>query len=329
MRVSYEIPKSAAVSILLFCIGLYLLMGGAEILCRSHHASALSKLNREECREGSYVSGEIDACLTKKVPAAASDKYSGESGVFMAAGKAYRFYTIPVADDGYIQIMIWRKETIKAMGELIKGERETIPFAGVIAAQPQTSILGWYEDIPGFRTENLIQEYVVREIDRTGVRNRMIIGGIVLFLAVLLYLQSGGIRKRVLEPERLDKIERYYADSYNKENELKLEQGRMRGFRERKKNLSRWCMAGVGGLAAGSCLLMAFPYSEGKLAGILLVFFSLKKIGECFLHSGLTIAVKLARTFEKRTLQDDIEDCELRIAILEDLVARRNGKKDV
>lgn len=26
MRVSYEIPKSAAVSILLFCIGLYLLM---------------------------------------------------------------------------------------------------------------------------------------------------------------------------------------------------------------------------------------------------------------------------------------------------------------
>lgn len=79
----------------------------------------------------------------------------------------------------------------------------------------------------------------------------------------------------------------------------------------------------------GLYLLMAFPYSEGKLAGILLVFFSLKKIGECFLHSGLTIAVKLARTFEKRTLQDDIEDCELRIAILEDLVARRNGKKDV
>ena len=320
MKVSYEIPKSTVVATLLFVVGAFLLAGGFGIFYRCRHASALTELGREGCREGSYVSGEIDACLTKKVPFAAFDKYSGESGVFMTGGKSYRFYTVPVADGGYIQIMIWKKETVEAVGELIEGERETVPFVGVIAEQPQTSILGWYEDIPGFRTDALIQEYVLREIDRTGAKNRMIIGGIVLFLAVLLYWQSGGVGKRVLEPERFDKIERYYAGSYNKENELELERKRMRRYLGQKKSLKRWCIAGVVCLILGIWLTVTSHYFEGKLAGVLLVLFALKKIKEWLIHSGLTISVKLAGLFEKRTLQDDIEDCELRIAILEDML---------
>lgn len=77
-------------------------------------------------------------------------------------------------------------------------------------------------------------------------------------------------------------------------------------------------------LREGSYTAVAARFFEGKLAGIFLVLFSIKKIWKWFMHSGLTMAVKINRTFEKRTLHDDIEDCELRIAVLEDLLRKAN-----
>ncbi|MDE7341977.1 MAG: hypothetical protein K2N80_15720 [Lachnospiraceae bacterium] len=72
----------------------------------------------------------------------------------------------------------------------------------------------------------------------------------------------------------------------------------------------------------GIYAVVAAQFFEGKLAGILLVLFSLKKIWKWFIHSGLTVPVKIAHAFEKRTLHDDIKDCELRIAVLEDLLRK-------
>lgn len=325
MRISYEIPKAAAVSILLLLLGALFLTKGFGTLYRYQHASALSALSKSSCREGRYVSGEIESGLVKKIMTTGSGQYAGESGVMLTGGKKYCFYTIPASDGRYIRIMVRNAETKKALQSLIKGERETVPFTGVLMMPSWEMSLRWYEDIPGFHTEDLIQEYVLQEIDLTGSKNQMIIGGIILFLASMLYWQSGGIGKRILEPERYDKIERYYAGSYNKENELELERGRMRLYRERKKALMRWCVAGAGCLLLGMYIVMASYFYEGKLAGILLILFALKKIMKGFIHSDLTVAVKIARTFEKRTLHDEIEDCELRIAILEDLLNKADG----
>lgn len=322
MRISYEIPKSAVVSVLLLLLGAFFLTKGFGTFYRYQHASALSDLNQSSCREGRYVSGEIESCLVKKM--AGSERYEGESGVMLTGGKEYRFYTIPVSDGRYIRIMVRNKETKRALQSLIKEERETVSFTGVLVVPSWEMSLRWYEDIPGFHTEELIQEYVLQEIDLAGSKNRMIIGGILLFLASLLYWQSGGIEKRILEPERYDKIERYYADSYNKENELELERGRMRLYRERKKALMRWCAASAGCLILGIYIVAISYFYEGKLVGILIILFALKGILQGFIHSDLTIAVKIARTFEKRTLHDEIEDCELRIAILEDLLKKED-----
>lgn len=70
MRVSYEVPKSAVVSILLLFIGVFLIIKGGGVFYRYHHASALMELSREECR----------------------------------------FYTISLANGRYIQIMAAKKE---------------------------------------------------------------------------------------------------------------------------------------------------------------------------------------------------------------------------
>ena len=112
MRVSYEIPQSVVFSTLLSFVGVFLPGKSVSAWFRCEYASALSELNREECREGNYVSGEIDAY-------------------------EYHFYTIPIADGRYMQIMIWKKESLRAMEELIKGGRETLSFAGASAAQQQ------------------------------------------------------------------------------------------------------------------------------------------------------------------------------------------------
>lgn len=148
---------------------------------------------------------------------------------------------------------------------------------------------------------------------------------ILLFLAgIFCIVKGGGIRRRVLEPERFDRIERLYTNSYNKENELEVERDRMRLYRKREAALKYWGAAGAGGLLLGIYAVVAARFFEGKLAGIFLVLFSFKKIWKWFIHSRLTMAVKINRTLEKRTLHDDIEDCELRIAVLEDLLRKEN-----
>lgn len=226
---------------------------GRRCFYRYHHALALSELDRTACREGSYAAGEIETYLVKEITMAGSVKYSGEGAVLLSltGGKEYHFYTIPIADGQYIQIMAYRKETRRALQELAEGEGGTVPFVGLIT-KPQMEIsLRWYEGIPGFKLENLVQEYVLKEIDLTGQKNLMIIGGIILFIALLLYAQSGGIRKRILEPERFDKVERLYTRSYNKENELEIERDRLQLYRKRKKALMGWCIAAMGCLPLG------------------------------------------------------------------------------
>ncbi len=320
MRISYEISWHTAVSVLLFIIGMLIGMRGFGVLYGSNHASGFPNLDRTACREGKYVSGEIDSCLVKQITTAGAGRFWGESGTLLRAGKEYHFYTIPIADGQYIQIMAWKKETTEALQELVKEERETVSFTGVIAAHPLEISLHWYQGIPGFQPETLVQEYVLRETDPESGKNLLIVGGIVLFTAVLLYWQSGGIKRRVLEPERFDKIERFYADSYNKENELALERSRMSRLMSRKRSFKIRGAAGGFCLPVGILLVMSAHFHEGKLAGILLIIYALKKIGDCFWQSDLTLAVKIAGIFEKRTLHDEIEDCELRIAILEDLL---------
>ena len=326
MRISYEISKAAFVSVLLFLVGIFCVVKGGGAIYRGHHAPTLLELGRTALREGSYAAGEIETCLVKKVVSAGTERYSGECSTLLDGGREYRFYTIPIAGGQYIQIMAYHKETKSALQNLIKGEEISVPFVGILVRSPLKNSLQWYEGIPGFQPENLVQDYVLREIDLNGQKNLMIIGGILLFVALLLYTQSGGISRRVLEPERFDKIERLYTNSYNKEIELELEKDRMRLYRKREASLKYWCAAGIGCLFLGIYAVVAAHFFEGKLAGIFLVLFSLKKIWKCFIHSGLTIVVKLARIFEKRTLHDDIEDCELRIAVLEDLLEKEKRK---
>lgn len=322
MRVSYEVPKSAVVSLLMLLIGLFCIGKGSSAFYRYHHALSFSELNGTVCREGRYVAGEIDTCLVKEMNPSGSVKYSGECGVLVAGRRGYHFYTVPISDGRYIQIMAYRQGTRETLQNLVKGEGGAVPFAGILIEPPIELYLKWYEDIPDFRLENLMQDYVLKEIDMKGNKNLIMIGGIVLFCALLLYLQSGGIRKRVLEPERFDKIERFYANSYNKENELEIERGRMCLYRKRKAALKGWCAAGLCGLFLGCGIISITYLYEGRFLGILLILFAIRKIWNCFIHSGLTIAVKIARTFEKRTLHDDIEDCELRIAVLEDFLGK-------
>lgn len=328
MRISYEVSKAAFVSVLLFLAGIFCIVKGGGAIYRGHHASALSELYGTALQEGSYAAGEIETCLVKELKSAGAGKYSGECNILFDGGREYRFYTIPIAGGRYIQIMAYHKETKSALQNLIKGEDISVPFVGILIRPPLKGSLQWYEDIPGFQPESLVQDYVLKEVDLNSQRNLLIIGGILLFTAFLLYAQSGGIRKRVLEPERFDRIERLYTSSYNKENELELERDRMRLLRKREAALKYWCVAGVGCLFLGIYAVVAAQFFEGKLAGILLVLFSLKKIWKWFIHSGLTVVVKIAHTFEKRTLQDDIEDCELRIAVLEDLLRKDIDDKE-
>ncbi|MCI9372753.1 MAG: hypothetical protein HFI52_05035 [Lachnospiraceae bacterium] len=82
MRVSYEIPQSVVFSTLLSFVGVFLPGKSVSAWFRCEYASALSELNREECREGNYMSGEIDAY-------------------------EYHFYTIPIADGSVKNYLIF------------------------------------------------------------------------------------------------------------------------------------------------------------------------------------------------------------------------------
>lgn len=324
MRTNISISKRIVFNIIIFVIGLVLLLGGVKSYYKYKHAIPIKNLNEWDCKEGKYVIGNINEYVVKKM--AGTDKYAGISSTLLTlTGKAYDFYTIPIAQNSYIRIMMSDNSILDKLKNFTVGKGEGVYFEGEIINSPIEISLKWYDGIEGFNTENLVKSYVIKEINIKSKKDLTYIGLLLVIFSVLLFYSSGGINSVITKENDIDDLKSKnndYANSYNKSNELLLEKNKLQLFEKRLSELKKKCFVSFIILVLGVYIVIRFHFFEIILIGILLILYSLKCIWRYFINSGSELALWIVRKFGMESVSVKIEECRINVWEIERLLEK-------
>ncbi len=307
MKYHVFITKREILTSIIFIVGLIILFYGIHSTYKYNHALNLNTLKERELKEGAYVIGNINTYVGKNLYG--SNAFSGVSITSVIYGKAYNFYTIPVGQKSYICIMVYSKSLLEQLEAFENGHGENIYFEGEVI-EPLTDLnLNWYTQIEGFRTEDLINSFVIREINFGRNKHIIYVGALLIIMAALLFFSAGGIKNLVTEEtENAKPVYNNYSKIYNKEYGLQAEQRQLETLERRLHSIKRDAILCLVTLLAGIYIVYSAYLLEVKVIGILLILISVKGIWNYFINSANTIAMSLAKKFTLNSLSIQIEE---------------------
>lgn len=163
-----------------------------------NQALNLNTLEAHELKEGIYVSGNIDTYIVKYFPE--NKKYHGVGQSYLnLLGKSYDFYTIPVGKKSYICIMASSQSLKEQLEAFEGGHGEAVYFEGEVIKPLIEINWAWYASIEGFRTEDLIGSFVIKETDFERNKDIIYIGVLFIAVAVLRFFSAGGMKSFMME----------------------------------------------------------------------------------------------------------------------------------
>lgn len=187
MKRTVYISKEVIFILLFFFGGIVCFVYGADSLLREKKSIEMHALSERDCRKGQYVRGNVDFYLVKDIVNLGNGGVSGISQELVLGITEYAVCTIPIEGNKYIQLMFSDKDRIKAL----KNNRKNIYFEGEIVPSPIDVNYQWYEHInncENFSPENIISEYVIKEIQYAQKKKWMYIGLLLLTFSIILYL---------------------------------------------------------------------------------------------------------------------------------------------
>ncbi|MCM1233081.1 MAG: hypothetical protein NC489_23400, partial [Ruminococcus flavefaciens] len=277
------------------------------------HSTALEELDRYECREGTYVKGNIDIYIGKYLE---NGKFMRSSNTLLSltGTKAYEFYTVPIAQGSYIRLMISDKSMLEKLASYTGGKGEGLYFEGEIVASPIEFNTAFYNSIEGFNAKDVVEPYVIKAVNMKSKKDMTYIGVLLLVFSALMFYSDGGVKSVITKENDTDDVKpknNDYANSYNKSNELLLEKKRQQLFEKRLSELKKKCFMGFILLVLGVYILVRFYFLEIKLIGILLIIYSAKCIWKYFINSGSELALWLVRKFGLESVSVKIEESRI------------------
>lgn len=322
MHTHISITKRNILTLVIFLLGLYCLYRGIYSDYKYKHAIPLETLHEQSCKEGSYVVGYIDSYLGMKVYG--SNRFSGVSQTFLSLAESWDFYTIPVAENSYIEIMLSDKATKNALDDFTEGKGEGVYFEGEIIKPVIGANLNWYANLEDFNTDTLIQSSVIREANLEKKKDIAYLGIILLMVSLLLFIAAGGINSIIIKEPIEDIPDRSayeFAKSYNKQNDLIAETNRLTTLKNRLASFKKSCLFGFPILGIGVYILHRAYLWEAKFIGLLLLLSAVRNIWRYFINSTNTLSVFLAEKCSLNTLALQMRQCEKNIDLLKELLS--------
>lgn len=206
MRTQILIKRKMFVWLLLLLLGLFFLFSGIEGYNKYKNAAELETLDMHHLEAGTYVSGNIGACVKKNMAEAGPEEYSGVGHVYVTFGKEYDIYTIPVAEHSYIRVMAGDADTKLELEKMMNRAEKTVYFEGEIVKSPLDVNYAWYHDIEEFDVDSLETGYMIKQ-KKIGETYKRIYPGIAI-LCLCVYLLFCGSLKDAVTRETL------YVESY-------------------------------------------------------------------------------------------------------------------
>lgn len=190
MQITVEWNKKTAAVVLFLVLGVFFVLTGARALYQQKSATPLSAFGRET-GAGGCVTGYVVSYVTITVKNLGNGRRFGVSQTYLAGGREYDFYTVPVSDGQYVQLLIWRSETKERLEKLCRtGEAQEVLFTGKVVHAPVERNEEWYKNAEleneGFHLENVISDYVIVEQNFAAEKKKMWIGLAFLVSAALL-----------------------------------------------------------------------------------------------------------------------------------------------
>ncbi|MCM1049855.1 MAG: hypothetical protein NC433_15680 [Clostridiales bacterium] len=307
MKYHVFIGKREILTAIIFIVGLIILFNGIHSTYKYNHALNLNTLEESELKDGAYVTGSIDSYVGKNLYG--SNKFSGVSVTFLTSGKAYDIYTIPIGQNSYICIMAYSKSLLDRLEAFENGHGENAYFTGKIITPQFDLNLEWHASIDGFHTEDLIDSYVIKEINPERNKRIIYIGVLLIVVAVLLFFSAGGIKNIVME--ETEKTRTAYNISsriYNGDYGLRAEQMQLETLERRLHSIKRNAVLCLVLLLVGVYIIFSAYLYEVKAFGILLLLIAVKGIWKYFINSANTIAMSLVKKFNLKSLSAQIAE---------------------
>ena len=189
MRKTIHISKNFLLFLVIFIAGIAFATYGIHSIQKENNAIEFNELDEDDCMKGQYVKGEIPSCVRKNIGNLGNGSTSAISQELIVGLTEYAFFTIPIKESKYIQLMISDKDIIEAL----ENDVENIYFEGEIIESPIGVNDKWYEDLSdsdAFNTDNVLPEYVIQEV-RFEQRKECVYAGLTLVIvALILYLRK-------------------------------------------------------------------------------------------------------------------------------------------
>ena len=322
MKTRIAISKKLIITTVIFVVGLILLFKGINSYYKHNHALSLENLTESKCKKGTYVVGNIDSYVVYRIKE--NNKVLGSSDTLLTYTKAYEFYTVPIAQNTYIRIMVSGKDVLSKLKEFIEGKGESFYFEGEIVDSPVEFNYKWYASIEDFNPEDVIKPYVIKEINFESNKSTIYVGILLVVFSALLFFGDGGVKSVVSRDNDEAGIlgnrgsrSNDYANSYNKHNELLIEIRQLELFETRLSELKKKCIIGFVMLGIGIYIIVSAYLWEIKFVGVLLIVISVRSVWKYFINSNNRVAHHLVKLFGIESLSLKIEECKDNISILQ------------
>jgi hypothetical protein len=276
----------------------------------------IGALEKEDCTKGVYVKGYISSYLT-----IGDRAFSAISQELIDGLMEYGFVTIPVKDNYYICVMLSDKVSVRKLYNVNPEEPMAIYIEGEIVRSPVEINYKWYEDvneIGAFDTDNIISDYVIKQVNYENKKNWIYMGIVLLFCSLLTFRTMGGIAGIVEEENNVEPcLPDTYRPSYNVENEIIIEKEHLKVLKEKIRNLKTSAICRLVILPLGIFIIKNNFFWEVKLIGLVISALCLKGILKCLLNLGWKSTERIMKLFECESIYSQISRCEETIAYLE------------
>lgn len=308
------------VLLILIC-GIYLIHEGYyEHECRKK-GETLKDIPLDDLGFGNYVSFYIDDYVKKEVLSPAGVEYSGVSQIYTEGNDVYSIYTVPGAENYFLQVMV--KET-GTLNKLENMDDEPVYFEGYVVNEPFKINKEWYKGLkeeiyPYF--DNIISDIIIQETDIPPVGYSIYVGIFCVNLAVIGYFWIGGIKSCIPKIDlTIGATDKNYF-SYNVENEYELEKKHLIRLLNEQSQIKKTYIIWVFFLGIAIFIFVNMPFVF-KMLGLIPLITSFIGLWTCFINSGNIIAVYFAKNNDKRSVYLEIIECKRNIAKLEKAIGK-------
>lgn len=296
MRKSIDLPRAAVIGLILFFISALLIIKNGNDLYSYNHPYDLAELQPSMLDEGKYVNCSVDMYLVKDVGGFCYGAMAG----FITFSKTYEVYTIPFSEGDYIRIAIGEPEKVKQLEAFHMGKGEPVTFMARIREDNLWSDTDWYDGIENLDKSRIVRDYALWEETDKGIKDGLYLGIYMLLFAVFLYWRSGGIH--ITEEEDELNLEKLYANTFNKFNELEILKNRLPKYEKQMQSLKRWAKVGLCCVLLGMFFVFKM-YDKGLLLpGIFFTIYGAKEMWSYFINSGQKMAIKIGDFMRINTL---------------------------